>query len=116
MLSIAVLLESGLVGEIEIHGDVTKALSRLPDRPDDYFEWTPNSQLIPVNQLIASHIRNDGVVNANKLLKSSAQNAGTKRQPITIRRFGDRYLVLDGNSTLINAKFSDWAQVPCEIE
>jgi hypothetical protein len=116
ILSIAVLSEFGVIEETEIHENVTQALLRLPDQPHAYFERTPNSQLIPIDLLVASHVRSDGVLNANKLMKLAGQNAVAKRQPLTVRRFGDRYLVLDGNSTFVNAKYSDWTHVVCEIQ
>ena len=112
---IDVLMEAGRIELVEIPLEVTDALFCLPEYSDDYFSRTAACELVSMELLVASHIRNEGVINANKLMRMAAQNKTPKRMPVRIRRLGSKFLVLDGNSTFVNARFSNWRSLLCEI-
>jgi hypothetical protein len=108
-------MESGRIEAVQLDPWVARELSPLVEEADKYFILSAGSELVPTRLLIASHIRNDGVINANRLMRSAAEGIGEKRAPLTIRALLWRFVVLDGNSTFINAKFSNWGAVPCDI-
>jgi hypothetical protein len=114
-LFIDLLTNSGRIETVPLPPDVVNALSSLVECPDAYFRRTASSALVPVELLVASRIRNEGVINANRLMLLAAKGAVSKRSPVRIRRVHSRFLVLDGNSTFINAKFSNWQTLLCEI-
>lgn len=92
-------------------------LSVLGDDPGSYFDLSVEHQMIDVANLIAIRARPNGIVNANKLMKLARIGEGSKRKPILVRPFDhNRWLVVDGNSTTINAIFSGWHYLPCTLE
>lgn len=91
-------------------------LSVLEDDPRFYFDLTQNHLMIAVKYLINTRARPNGIVNANKLMQLAKIGTGSKREPILVEAYdSSRWLVLDGNSTTINAVYSGWMHLPCAI-
>jgi hypothetical protein len=94
----------------EIHSKV----QQLPFDHAAFFDLPPNVQFIDFNRLIASRARNGGIVSANAKMIEASHGHRAKRPPLSVRRFDhERFLVVDGNSTLINGYLSGWPTIPC---
>jgi hypothetical protein len=115
MLRIDVLRDDCRIESVVVPAEITDVLFHLPENSDDYFVRTDISEDVDVELLIASHIRSQGVVNANALMKQASEGKGEKRMPLRVKRIGSRVLVLDGNSTFVNAKLCNWRSLPCHI-
>lgn len=100
----------------ELEHDVITALDRHPYGHHLYFELSGDFVLCPVQNLIATRARPEGIVNASKLMKQAACGQQPKRAPITVDKWRElNLIVLDGNSTFLNALYSGWADIPCTI-
>ena len=83
-------------------------LVKLPEDTWKYFNKVPNTILVDIDKLIPSHVRPDGIIEANKRLQLD-----TRRNPISLQDNGDgTYTILDGNSTYANAIDSEWKELP----
>jgi len=72
---------------------------------------------LPVSALVFSRARAEGIANANILMIEAAAGHRARRAPIRVRELGDeRWHVIDGNSTAINALFSGWPDIPADID
>lgn len=108
--------EGALAPADEIDG-VGLKLQRLEDNPNLYFDLSQAHTLIPLPQLINTRAREKGIANANKLMQEAAKGTQAKRKPISVRSWDEKlWLVMDGNSTLVNARFSGWQAIPCATE
>lgn len=88
----------------------------LQDDPRCYFNLDRKHVMIKVQHLINTRSRPTGIVNANKLMHLAKSGEGSKREPILVKSYDRvRWLVLDGNSTTINAVYSGWSHVPCAV-
>jgi hypothetical protein len=107
-------------GEVKYHPlshEVLESIETLPLQHDRYFVIGPAAIFPQISQLVFSRARPDGVANANTLMREAAAGHRDRRAPIRVRSLKDgRWLVIDGNSTAINALFSDWPDIPAEIE
>lgn len=71
----------------------------IVDEPSVYLYATPDSQRVPLSQVIPIRRRPEGVENAVPLMASAARG-GKRRQPLTVMQNEDgTYTLLDGNST-----------------
>ncbi|MEI3855979.1 MULTISPECIES: hypothetical protein [Ensifer] len=94
--------------------EIVAALARLPDDPALYFDLGEPHLLIPLEQLVNARARERGIVNANRHMVAAAKGNQEKRKPLTVRALGNElWLVVDGNSTLLNARHSNWRAIPC---
>ncbi len=92
------------------------ALARLPDDPSLYFDLGEPHVMIPLGQLVNARARDRGIINANRHMLAAAKG-NEKRKPLTVRPLENAlWLVMDGNSTLLNARHSKWQTIPCRIE
>jgi hypothetical protein len=91
------------------------ASATLPYDPKRYFLPAEESFPIPIDRLVTSRCRPDGVANAAKFMLASFRNQYPPREPITVSPLDDRYLVEDGNSTVLNAVASGWPDIPCRL-
>lgn len=88
----------------------------MDEGAEHYFDLSRPHVLMPLKQLAGTRARPDGIISANKLMAQAAKGELSKRAPISIaRRENDVWAVLDGNSTFVNASFSNWASIPCAI-
>lgn len=89
-------------------------LKVLPEDQVAYFEHLEGVVVLPLAQLMPTRARPKGVRNANVLMKQALDENGPKRGPISVswhEQIG-RYIILDGNSTFLNAAFSGWFCIP----
>ncbi len=108
------LQADGAVGKMELNQEIAAALERLPDDPSLYFDLGEAHLLIPHEQLVNARMRERGIISANRYMLASARGKQEKRKPLTVHALGNGlWLVVDGNSTLLNARHSNWRAVPC---
>ncbi|MBD9509114.1 hypothetical protein IB265_20295 [Ensifer sp. ENS10] len=108
------LRPDGAVVEIELNQDIAATLARLPDDPSLYFDLGEPHLLIPLKQLVNARARERGIVNANRHMLAAAKGNQEKRKPLTVHSLDNAlWLVVDGNSTLLNARHSKWRAIPC---
>jgi hypothetical protein len=108
------LRPDGAVVEIKLDQDIAATLARLPDDPSLYFDLGEPHLLIPLEQLVNARARERGIVNANRHMLAAAQGNQEKRKPLTVQSLDNALrLVVDGNSTLLNARHSKWRAIPC---
>lgn len=89
----------------------------LPEDPWKYFIRTPKSQLIPLSSLNTIRARESGIAHAREHMEKAYRGLGQRRKPVSLQDNGDgTYTVLDGNSTVANARASGWKMIPGEIE
>ncbi|WP_457579375.1 hypothetical protein [Ensifer adhaerens] len=108
------LQADGAVGKMELNQEIAAALERLPEDPSLYFDLGEAHLLIPLEQLVNARMRERGIISANRYMLASARGKQEKRKPLTVHALGNGlWLVVDGNSTLLNARLSNWRAVPC---
>ncbi|MGN7737762.1 hypothetical protein [Sinorhizobium sp. Sb3] len=108
------LRPDGAVVEIKLDQDIAATLARLPDDPSLYFDLGEPHLLIPLEQLVNARARERGIVNANRHMLTAAKGNQEKRKPLTVQSLDNALrLVVDGNSTLLNARHSKWRAIPC---
>jgi hypothetical protein len=108
------------IEEQEIRKDVIDRLTRLsPPTKEEYgkyFAYKLDAVLIPVAQILVSHIQDSGIINANTYMCLAYKGMIEKRDPITVLKHGDDYVILDGNATYVNAVVSDWLEILCIVD
>lgn len=106
-------------GKVELGtlpSELKDSLETLPFDHAAYFDLSMPHQIIPIGDLIASRARPKGVANANTFMRQAAAGEIPRRAPISTERIdGGAVLVLDGNSTFINALHSCWSDIPCTM-
>jgi hypothetical protein len=113
-LRYSALRPDGAVVEIEFNQEIAATLVRLPDDPSLYFDLNEPHLLVPLEQLVNARARERGIVNANRHMVAAAKGNQEKRKPLTVQSLGNElWLVVDGNSTLLNARHSNWRAIPC---
>ncbi|HEV7310123.1 hypothetical protein [Ensifer sp.] len=104
---------NGAIAEIELNRELATLLSRLPDDPALYFDLGEPHVMIPIEHLVNARARERGIINANRHMLVAA-NGKAKRKPLSVRPLENGlWLVVDGNSTLLNARHSKWRVIPC---
>lgn len=82
-----------------------------------YFKDLQSSVVIPARSLLLTRARQEGITNAFERMRNAAKNRIPKRLPILVSAHtASQYRVLDGNSTVAIAVFSDWPDVPCIVD
>jgi len=100
-------------GKMELNQEIAAALASLPDDPSLYFDHGEAHLLFPLEQLVNVRVLERGIISANRYMLASARGKQEKRKPLTVHALGSRLsLVVDGNSTLLNARHSNWRAVP----
>jgi hypothetical protein len=92
------------------------AATDLTYDPDAYFIMSPASQHIALKRLFVTRFRPEGVRSAASRMREAAQWRHPKRAPVSIRFDAglDGWIVIDGNSTVVNACASGWPDIVCE--
>jgi hypothetical protein len=100
--------------------DVRRILSmpaptELPENHEDYFILNlPGTIIVPIDKLIPTRARPQGIANAEKFMNAS--RLGEKkieREPLSISDNGDgTYNIEDGNSTYATAVKFGWKTIP----
>ena len=91
------------------------ATEGLPEDPWKYFKKPSGTVLIPVSRLKTTRRRSGGVREAESRMRLAYRGKGTKRAPISVKKSGDVYTVVDGNSTSDIAKRSGWKKIPALV-
>jgi len=113
-LKYSALRPDGAVVAIEFNQDIAASLAWLPDGPSLYFDLSEPHLLVPLEHLVNARARERGIVNANRYMVAAAKGSLEKRKPLTVQSLGNElWLVVDGNSTLLNARHSKWRAIPC---
>lgn len=104
----------GAIGGFAFNREITASIARLPEDPSLYFDLREAHLLIPLVHLVNARARERGIVNANRHMLAAANGRQEKRKPLTVRALNNElWLVVDGNSTLLNARHSHWRAIPC---
>jgi hypothetical protein len=83
---------------------------------EPYIETTPETQVIPIDQLTPLRARPEGIDRARTYMDEAARGDRAKRAPVTVRAEEDgTYTVLDGNSTYAAGKEMGWSQIPVRV-
>ena len=115
--SLPILLAEGEVDDHRIDPVLLESLKPLPLQHDRYFIVGATTVYLPVSTLVFSRARPEGIANANILMREAAAGRRSRRVPIRVRELRNgRWHVVDGNSTAINALFSDWPDIPADID
>lgn len=108
------LNDNGELEPFEIEKDLVGELKLLREDHSLYFNLDVEHEIIPLCDLVNTRARSKGIRNANSLMAAAAEGTQAKRDPITISRWNDAlWRVEDGNSTLVNARISEWTNIPC---
>jgi hypothetical protein len=89
------------VSALQLRPDQAERIARgeIVDEPSVYLYATPDSQRVPLSQVVPIRRRPEGVENAVPLMAAAARG-GKRRQPLSVMRNDDgTYTLLDGNST-----------------
>lgn len=90
--------------------------SLLPEDPWRYFIRTPYTKFYPLDSLVTIRARESGIAHAREHMEKAYRGVGGRRKPISLRdNFDGTYTVLDGNSTVANARDNHWARIPGEL-
>ena len=93
--------------------------AKLPQDHGKYFTKVvaPSAKYdeVPIGALDAIRARPDGIANANKFMREAYEGKNSPREPISVVKSGDRYKVMDGNSTFANAKQAGWTTLPVQV-
>lgn len=69
-----------------------------------YFFESAESVLLPIDLMILTRAREEGICSSIHKMKEAAEGRRLKRNPILIREHEEDYLVIDGNSTVVILK------------
>lgn len=107
-------------GEVKYHlfdQNFLTSFKPLPPQHNRYFVVGPATRYLPVSSLVFSRARPEGIANANVLMREAAAGRLDRRVPVSVRRLdNERWHVMDGNSTAINALLSGWEDIPADVE
>lgn len=88
--------------------------NKLPNGHARYFTSPHGVFLVPIAHLVLGRVRDGAVERANALMRQAYDGQIAARPPVDVRRLADqRWLVVDGNSTCMNAIISGWPDIPC---
>ncbi|MCA2380115.1 hypothetical protein ATU3C_25600 [Agrobacterium genomosp. 3 str. RTP8] len=101
----------------QLDAEICATLMPLAYGHEAYFDLSNDFLLIDTARLAASRARSSGITNANLYMREAAVGTGLKREPIEVEEAPEGQLVVvDGNSTLINAIYSKWPDLPCKLK
>lgn len=101
----------------EASAALRQAARALEYDPARYFSVDQDAISIPVERLLLSRARPEGISNAVVRMADASRGRRDRRGPIRARALGDgMFLVLDGNSTVVIASLAGWPDVPCVVE
>ena len=103
------LLDGTRINDRVIPEALIHRLVTLVEDSEKYFE--DDGKDIEVDELFASRVRLNGVKSANTRMRLAYSGAFGRRQPIFVRTIGEIKVVVDGNSTFINALISGWKKI-----
>jgi hypothetical protein len=81
-----------------------------------YVAASIDSPIVDIERLVLSRARPDGIRNAVALMKSASKGEIERRQPISVKPYGNLFLVADGNSTVAILTAIGAVRVPVRID
>jgi hypothetical protein len=102
-------------GETEWFDYSKSNLKKLPNNLDNYFTKTANTKRLRMLSIEPIRAREKGVINANNFMQKAYDGDMEKRKPITVKKVGGKYQIIDGNSTFANAKYSGWKFIYADV-
>lgn len=106
----------GGVAEKTLSRAITVRLRKLPFRPARYFDLSKSHENVPTKTLLIAQAVDERIIGALAWMTDAAANKVKRRQPISLRKEGKRFVILDGSSTCLIALFSDWPTIPCVVD
>jgi len=101
---------------IPLPPEITALAQDLPEDAPAYFVTAEGQTELPVDQLVLSHLRPEGVANAVRYMAAARNGRQAPRAPIDVQSMSDgRWLVIDGNSTAAIARAAGWSIIPAMI-
>lgn len=89
----------------------------LPEDPWRYFTRPAGTELVPLALLDTIRVRPTGIENAAKYMRGAYEGTHDKRKPVSLQaKASGRFEVLDGNSTVANARANGWHVIPAIVE
>lgn len=91
-------------------------MEAFPEDPWRYFEKVPGVVLLPLSKLSLQHKRDAGLPSAMEKMRQAYEGTFPRRKPISVRKLsGDRFEVVDGNTTTTVAKEHGWKKIPAIV-
>lgn len=113
-LSFPFLKADGSTDQEVLPAEIEDGLTALPEDHSLYFILEEAVKLVSVSDLVSLRARHDGIQRANGFMAAAARGELPKRKPIKVEQLPDgKWLVVDGNSTAMIARFSKWSTIPC---
>jgi len=110
------IFQDNAVVSVELPAHIEERLAALPYRHDAYFLTSDATVCLNLGELVFSRAREKGILNASTLMMDAFSGKGAKRAPISVSATeGGGFVVIDGNSTALNALFSRWTDIPAII-
>lgn len=101
-------LSNGTVFILDVTRELRDAARSLEYDHRLYFD-VRTGEALPLDSLVLSHVRPDGVANAVRYMRQAATGEIPVRAPISARPLEDgRFEVVDGNSTATVAILAGW--------
>lgn len=115
-LSVKFLDEAGRLSETELDVVGWGVSESLPYAPEKYFLECPDRICVRMEDLVLTRARSVGVSNASIKMREAYDGTLPRREPISVSLHpAGFYVVNDGNSTVVNAMFSRWPDIPCML-
>ena len=90
---------SGKVVRKKFTGEQLELASLLESDAEEYIETPSGSVFVDTKLLVLSRVRDNGIKNAVTLMQKARCGLIKKRVPISVKKYVEGYLVVDGNST-----------------
>lgn len=87
----------GVVAEKTLSRSITVRLRKLPFRLARYFDLSKSHENVPTKTLLIAHAVNERIIGALAWMTDAAANKVKRRQPITLRKEGNRFVIVDGS-------------------
>lgn len=84
-----------------VEDDLVKKCEDLTKDSRIYFTGNPKSRTININQLVLTRARVKGIKAALEIMEKVSIGTHMPRGPIHVKSTGEKFLIIDGNSTVI---------------
>ena len=97
-------------------GSSLKIARKLADDPQLYFRMDAGHRMVPVADLVLTHLVAEKFAAAMRLMGKAAEGRQRVRKPVEVELTHDGlFLVVDGNSTAAVAACAGWSQIPAQV-
>lgn len=102
---------------VSLPKEIVSSARALEYAPHRYFKIEGAVKTVPIVNLTLTRMRPEGIANAVVLMRLAFQGRHDRRPPVRIRKSTEnRFLVVDGNSTVAIAAAAGWPDVPCVVD